>query len=269
MGISCSISGEPNRLGSLSLVISLADSPSRFLRPGQDLIQHLFRRPDQLPVQARPLPAFFHLRSSHTRSQVRHDLRGEVPLPLSLQREKTQMWTLLSLTHPKGPFLLRQRLKLPGKGSGLPAKLSGDSCMKRCRSLFPAALHLSGHGQVDILIHNLVERLMRGLTPLRRGMGSLSRPLLFPLYDAFHDTLRTFDLLCRSLLLPQRLQNQVQIHLEHGSWPLGMGLFLPFPQQLQGHIGVGPLPLLRLGQQFLGEGLGQSAKGGDKKPLLR
>ena len=115
------------------------------------------------------------------------------------------MWTLLSLTHPKGPFLLRQRLKLPGKGSGLPAKLSGDSCMKRCRSLFPAALHLSGHGQVDILIQNLVERLMRGLTPLRRGMGSLSRPLLFPLYDAFHDTLRTFDLLCLPLLLPQRL----------------------------------------------------------------
>ena len=43
-----------------------------------------------------------------------------------------------------------------------------------------------------------------------------------------------------------------------------MGLFLPFPQQLQGHIGVGPLPLLRLGQQFLGKGLGQSAKGGEQ-----
>ena len=172
----------------------------------------------------------------------------------------------------EGPAFLPQGLEPLGEGLRLSGQLSR-------RLLFPGNdLPGEGWGDVDILCQMVVELLPHGAQHghglgrpgggLSPGIGAGALPPVLEPQDALHDALRGPALLGLNALPAQGVQHQVEVHLQgHRGRRGGSRGAFPLLQQLQGHKGPRPLRLFRPGQQFLREGLGQSAEGGEDHPL--
>ena len=170
-----------------------------------------------------------------------------------------------------------------GKIFGPLAQLAWPACFggQRARPLSKCISRMAFLRKLDgnHLIQGLEDMLLELGNFLGRGGGKRSSlirrdgpgdlPLnLPPLKNPLHNALGSPQVFGIGLCLPQPVQHQLQIHLEHR---LGRGrrraLFFLL-QQIQGHIRPLPLLLSRPGHQLLCKGLGQGAKGGQRQPLL-
>ena len=168
----------------------------------------------------------------------------------------------------KGLALLAQSLELTGKG----LRLSGQCA----RGLKVTGAAGSRSGDRDILNQILMEFLVNGsqdgqglLVFLPFLGGGVFLMLLLEPEDAFHNALCGPLLLGAGALPAQSIQHQLKVHLEHQLGGRLRERFVFLLQQLERDKGPAPLLLLSAGQQFLREGLGQDAEGGEGEPLLR
>ena len=135
--------------------------------------------------------------------------------------------------------------------------------------------------EMDILMDGLKQGLLEGGNRLWcGGMGRCLRfcggrwngfllPGFLALEQPLHNALGGPKLLGAHRLPLQRLQHQLQVHLQHGGLLNGSGLRRLLLQELQWHIGPGPLFPFGPGQQFFRELLRQSPEGRERQTLLR